>query len=134
MKRRIAFLPLVILAIAIRSAVAVGQDLPGGRGVDVDLQRAQFNALMIKTVREFNTAWQNAWPVSANGSRPADHYNSEATLLQPGGGLISGQPAIRAFTDSLRAQIRDATLALMDYDASEGIAYYYGSFQMSPRL
>ncbi|MEX2282407.1 MAG: nuclear transport factor 2 family protein [Gemmatimonadota bacterium] len=132
MTRRSAVL-LFILITAIRPLAAWGQDLPGGRSVDVDLQRAQFNALMIKTVREFNTAWQNAWPVVSNGNRLADHYNAEATLLQPGGALISGQPAIRAFTDSLRTQVRDATLALMDYDASEGIAYYYGSFQMSPR-
>src|SRR5687768_846374 len=111
MKHCVALVSFFILITAIRPVA--GQDLPGGRAVDVDLQRAQFNALMIKTVREFNTAWQNAWPVVSNGNRLADHYNSEATLLQPGGGLISGQSAIRTFTDSLRTQVRDATLALM---------------------
>jgi ketosteroid isomerase-like protein len=133
MNHRMVLVPLFILAFGIRAAVAHAQDLPGGRAVDVDLQRAQFNALMIKTVREFNTGWQNAWPVVSSSNRLADHYSAEATLLQPGGGLISGQPAIRAFTDSLRLQIREATLALLDHEASEGIAYYYGSFQMSPR-
>jgi ketosteroid isomerase-like protein len=123
-----------ILALAGFTRPVAAQDLPGGRAVDVDLHRAQFNALMIKTVREFNTAWQNAWPVSSSTNRIAEYYSSEATLLPPGGGLVSGQTAVRRATDSLRAHVREVTLALVDYEASEGFAYYYGSFELQPRL
>ena len=101
--------------------------------MDVDLQRAQFNSLMIKTVREFNTAWQNAWPVGAGTNRLAEQYSAMATLLPPAGGLVSGQAVIRSTTDSLLAYVRETTLALTDYEGSEGIAYYYGSFEMQPR-
>ena len=129
MTHRVVF----IIALVAFTRPAAAQDLPGGRAVDVDLHRAQFNALMIKTVREFNTAWQDAWPAASSTNRIAEYYSAEATLLPPGGGLVSGQAAIRAATDSLRAHVREITLALVDYEASEGFAYYYGSFELQPR-
>ncbi|MGH7472035.1 MAG: hypothetical protein ACRENP_29140, partial [Longimicrobiales bacterium] len=56
-----------------------------------------------------------------------------ATVVQPGGALISGSAAVRALTDSLRTRVREALLALTDFEASEGIAYIYGPLSLDPR-
>jgi ketosteroid isomerase-like protein len=106
--------------------------LPGGRAVDVDLQRAQFNAVMIKVIREAAGRWQESWD-APNSNRLADQYADEAALVQPGGELVTGSAAIRAAVDSLRARVGEARLGFTDYASSEGIAYFYGPFEMEPR-
>ena len=121
----------LFLFLTILPAAAPAQ-LPGGRPVDVDLQRAQFNEVMLKSAREAMQAFQEAWPAPAGGERLAKLYHDAATIVQPGGGLISGAPAIRAFADSLRGLARQATLALTDFEASEGIMYVYGPLFLEP--
>jgi hypothetical protein len=114
-------------------ALATSQLVPGGRALDVDLQRAQFNQVMIKAMRELTAAWQDGWPPAGGPNRIVEHYAEEATLLQLGGALVSGSAAVRAVTDSLRTRIREVALGYTDFEASEGIAYFYGVFTMQPR-
>jgi ketosteroid isomerase-like protein len=109
------------------------QLMPGGKGVDVDAQQAQFNGVMVKVVRSALQTWQEAWSKVADASAVTDRYHSEATIVQAGGPLIAGHVAVRAFTDSLRKLIRDGSLGFSDFEASEGIAYIYGPFSLEPR-
>src|SRR5262245_34310184 len=123
---------LLFLLLTLLPSAAYAQLMPGGRSVDVDLQRAQFNEVMLKSARETMQALQDAWPTAAGAEQIGKLYHDAATIVQPGGALISGAPAIRALTDSLRARARQATLALTDFEASEGIAYVYGPLFMEP--
>jgi hypothetical protein len=119
---------------AAQATVAHAQLIPGGRTVDVDLQRAQFNSVMLKTIRATIDVWQLGWPIAGGRNRIVEQYSEAATLVQPGGALISGTDAIRAVTDSLRARVRSATVAFTDFEASEGIAYIYGPLTLDPRV
>jgi hypothetical protein len=112
---------------------ARAQLIPGGRSVDVDAQRAQFNDVTLKAIRPAIDAWQAGWPIASTPNRIIDQYGENPTVVQVGGPLISGQVAVRAMTDSLRVRIREATLALSDFEASEGIAYLYGPLVLEPR-
>jgi ketosteroid isomerase-like protein len=123
----------VALLLALRAAPLSAQLLPGGRSVDVDLQRSQFNGVMLKSIRTFTQAWQDAWPIAGSANRLVPLYSQDATIVQMGGALVSGSTAIRGLTDSLRTRIREATLAFTDYEASEGIAYVYGPLTMETR-
>jgi len=88
---------------------------------------------MVKVARAATQAWEAAWLKSATPNFVAQQYHAEATMVQFGGALISGQPALREFMDSLRTRVREATLAFTDFDAGEGIAYIYGPLFLQPR-
>jgi ketosteroid isomerase-like protein len=125
--------PSLVLLLALSARPVAAQLLPGGRSVDVDLQRSQFNSVMLKAIRAVTQSWQDAWPIAGGTNRLVELYSQEATIVQPGGALISGNTALRQFTDSLRVGVREATLAFTDFEASEGIAYIYGPLTMEAR-
>ncbi|HSL69862.1 MAG TPA: hypothetical protein VK864_06440, partial [Longimicrobiales bacterium] len=67
--------------LSLHSTLSSAQQLPGGRAVDVDLQRAQFNSVMFKMIRELTGAWENAWPIAADRNRIIQQYGAQATLV-----------------------------------------------------
>ena len=126
-----AFLIAAMLAAPL-PAVLPAQLIPGGQAVDGDLQRAQFNEVMMKIVREVAGRWQESWG-SANAKTIAEQYADEGALVQPNGAMVTGSAVIRPALDSLRARVRAARLGFTDYDSSEGFAFFYGPFEMEPR-
>jgi hypothetical protein len=126
-------LAAIIGALTLLPGAARAQIMPGGKGVDVDAQQAQFNGVMVKIVRAATQAWQEAWSRPAESNVVIERYHPEATVVQLGGPLVAGRETVRALTDSLRARVGAASLGFSDFEASEGIAYIYGPFSMEPR-
>jgi CubicO group peptidase (beta-lactamase class C family)/ketosteroid isomerase-like protein len=125
--------PAVAVLLAVTPAAAQNPGgLPGGRGVDTDVQRAQFTGVMLGVVRAQIGEWMDLWQ-AASPELLARHYTSTATLVPPGGRPVQGPEELAGFAAVSMATISDAGLTITDFDASEGIAYMYGAYSFTPR-
>jgi CubicO group peptidase (beta-lactamase class C family)/ketosteroid isomerase-like protein len=125
--------PLLASALAalLLATPGAGQ-MPGGRGVDTDLQRAQFTSVMLGVVRAQISEWMDVWQ-SGSVDQLARRYSPTATIVPPGGRPVQGPDEIAEFSAASMALASDAALSITDFDASEGIAYMYGPYTFAPR-
>ncbi|MFC1662038.1 DUF4440 domain-containing protein [Gemmatimonadota bacterium] len=99
--------------------------------MEVDRLKGEFYALMIEKVREVMAAWEAAW--EGTGPNPLHAtYSPQALLLQPGGMPLRGRDAIRGFSESALPVSREVLAGLRDLDATEGMAFFTGSYAIQP--
>jgi ketosteroid isomerase-like protein len=120
-------LQLLTCALLLAAAGEAHAQLPGGRGVDVDRQRADFLKVTLQLVRGQVGEWLAAWRGEARTPFEA-HYAELATLVPLGGGPVQGREQLATFGAAAVPATSDANLTITDFDASEGIAYIFGSY------
>jgi CubicO group peptidase (beta-lactamase class C family)/ketosteroid isomerase-like protein len=113
------------------AATPAAAQMPGGRGVNVELQRSQFTEVMLKAARAQVGAWLAAW--RGEGAHGLERqYSPMATLVPPGRSALEGGEAIAEWAAAVVPATADANVTITDFDASEGIAYLYGNYSLMP--
>lgn len=125
------------IALALGTALLAGPagasaQFPGGALTSSDIHSVQFRQSMLGEVTSFMKSWEQSW-WSATTLPSHGHYTRDAALLQPDGAFVLGRDAVRTFARDFGAVTAEARTALLDFDASEGIGYFYGPFGFMPR-
>jgi ketosteroid isomerase-like protein len=109
------------------------QLMPGGQPVDVVGLRAEFYQMMVGIVRELMDAWHERW-LRADGVSLGRLYTEDATLVQPGGLPLQGQQGVAELVGALSSPLTSGVrTGMRDLEASDGIAYFSGSYSIDPR-
>jgi len=103
------------------------QLIPGGKGVDTDLQAAQFMALVLGKVKPLMASWHDAWRGQGEASIES-RYEPAAVLALPGGPILRGRESVAQFAQQARMVTGELTSSMLDFDAADGMAYHYGSW------
>lgn len=104
--------------------------MPGGRSVDFNQERATFRAAMLDKIRPVVDAWQGAWRGDA-GPALESFYTPDAVIAGPGW-IIGGSGAIARFADEACRSVAGLAPSMLDFDASENLAYVYGAWSATP--
>jgi ketosteroid isomerase-like protein len=105
--------------------------LPGVSGPGADGMRLQFVGMMMGVVRGELESWGAA--VRRQDSRPlAEHYNPDASIVQPGAAFLKGNQAMHAFSEGVTGRANDANASMLDVEVSDGIAHIYGAYHFQP--
>jgi ketosteroid isomerase-like protein len=120
-----------LAATAVLPAVAVAQ-FPGGALGRTDIHTLQFRQITLGEVTSFMQSWERSWK-EPDLLSPRDHYTRDAALLQPGGAFIVGRDSVRNFVRQFDGITAEARAVLLDFDASDGISYFYGPFSFVAR-
>lgn len=118
------------LVCALTPSVALAQ-IPGGSASNSDRWRASFRAAVLSQVRPVMESWQRAW-TGQEGASIDEHYSLDAVLAPPGGTLIGGRDQIAEFAKSARGRVAALNASMLDFDASDGLAYLSGTWDAVP--
>lgn len=124
-------LPALLLASCTFTSSSTDPNLPGVAGTNSDLARAQFAAMMVTAVRTTLDSWSQA--VRGQGERALEaHYTEDAAVVQPDSDFLKGADSMRLLAGALQAGASDANASLLDVEVSDGIAYVYGAYDITP--
>lgn len=103
--------------------------IPGGRSVDPDRERATFRATVLNQIRPVMDAWEGAWRGDV-GPSIGSFYTPDA-VVAIGDSLMGGSPTLANFARSARRGVAALAPSMLDFDAAERLAYVYGAWNLT---
>lgn len=121
--------PAVLALMLITVPVPVSSQFPGGSLTGADRLRYEFVQRMQIDLSEYLRQWAQGWGEDAE--RPLrDHYMQNAVIVQSDGRFVRGRTDIRAYADAMVSE-GDAATSLLDFEASDGVAYVHGPYTLT---
>lgn len=119
---------VLVLMFITMAAPASGQ-FPGGSLTGADRLRYEFVQRMQTDLSEYLREWAQGWQDGAERPLPR-HYMQSAVIVQSDGRFVQGRSDIAAFTRAMRSEA-DAATSLLDFEASDGVAYVHGPYTLT---
>lgn len=120
-------LPLpLLLALLVPATAAAQSGVPGGS--DPNASRAlrdRYYTYVMEHANRVNARWRSAWAADEVADL-AELYTEDALLVPPNATPVYGREAIGHYLERLLPRTRDVHISLVDFDASEGMAYLSG--------
>lgn len=111
-------------------STGLSAQMPGGRSIDFDQERATFRAAILDQVRPVMDSWQGAWRGDA-GPSVESFYTPDAVVAVPGC-TVGGNRTIADFARGARRNVAGLSPSMLDFDASDDLAYVYGAWSGTP--
>jgi uncharacterized protein (TIGR02246 family) len=131
MTRLRLLLPFLTAAAAAASAPAAAQVLPVPPAPNLSKERAAYNADILRDYNALVARVQKAWE-EKNADAAARSYSLGATLTFPGAAPVRGRQAIERETQRFFADGGTLLMSVVDFVASERLAYALGSYALQP--
>lgn len=104
----------------------VAAQIPGGRSVNFDRERAAFRATILKQIRPLMDSWQGAWRGDV-GPTIESFYAPDA-VVEVQDSMMCGSQTLADFAGAARRNVAGLAPSMLDFDASETLAYVYGAW------
>jgi ketosteroid isomerase-like protein len=104
----------------------LGAQIPGGRSVNYDRERATFRTSILNQIRPVMEAWEGAWRGDV-GPTVESLYSPDAVVAVRDS-ILGGRQALADFAQSARSEVGALVPSLLDFDASDKLAYVYGAW------
>jgi ketosteroid isomerase-like protein len=118
-----------LLIVALLPAGLVAQ-IPGGRSVNFDGERAAFRAVVLNQIRPVMESWQGAWRGDVGPS--VESFYAPDAVIAVRDSLMGGSGAIAEFARAARRDVGALAPSMLDFDASDMLAYVYGAWSATP--
>ena len=124
-RRRVILFPGAVALLLTLLPTAGAAQIPGGRSLSFDQERATFLATMLGQVRPVVDAWEASW--RGDRADPVRLYAPDAVVAVRDS-MIGGPRSLEAFARAVREDVGAPSASMLDFDASDRLAYVYGAW------
>lgn len=117
----------VLLIVLLPGGLAA--QIPGGRSHNFRGERARFLAAALGQIRPVMDSWAAGW--RAEGSPPVEDLYAPDAVVGVQDYFLGGEQALADFTRTVRDRAGALVPSMLDFDASDGLAYVYGTWSAS---
>jgi ketosteroid isomerase-like protein len=115
-----------VLILGMILPAGAGAQIPGGRSLNVDRERATFRATILKQIRPMMDSWQGAWRGDVGPS--LESFYAPDAVVAVRDSMMGGSETLGDFAEAARRSVAGLAPSMLDFDASERLAYVYGAW------